>query len=136
MITLLNKVSEKSWQILFIGLSVAVGTLPIALTILVINTGGIQYKTDSREIYLNGKTKQAASKNKEQTEDLKLQLEELTSSYNELARAARRRKVDGILRPQIEQVEKDIIKSETKLDEVAETQAQLKELVEETIVNP
>ncbi|MGF1588373.1 MAG: hypothetical protein ACFCU7_03850 [Pleurocapsa sp.] len=51
----MSKISERSWQTLSIGIAIAIGTLPIALTMVAINSGSISYKSSEAEINLQGK---------------------------------------------------------------------------------
>ena len=128
--TILSKVSERSWQTLSIGLAIAIGTSPIAGTLLLINSGSLSIKTPERTIDFKGKGKLLTVDSQMKIEKLEAQLAELNKSYQRLARVAKLRNVDSYVGSQIEKVEKEIVESEIRLEDVKQSQKEVEEFVE------
>ena len=130
---ILNKVGEKSWQTLSIGIAIAIGTSPIAGTLLLINSGSLSIKTEDRTIDFVGKGRAVTAKNEEDVDKLQQQFDELYSSYQNLAKAVNQRKGDRVLKDKVEKVEKKFIESGIRLDDVKESQKEVEEFVESTV---
>ena len=133
MSSILDKLSDRCWEILFVGLAIAIASCPIALMLLATQGGGLEYKTADRTIYLKGKTKELTIDNNLKLQKLETQLQTLNESNRALLEAAKRKKVDRVLRPEIDKVEADITESKNKFKEVEASAAQLNEFVEDAI---
>lgn len=113
----------------FLGVSTV--TTPIAIAYLIVNSGSIEYKTGETEINLKGK--QLTSTNQEKTKKLEEQLERQRQMIQELAETAKKKKVDRQLKPEIEKLEKAAVESKIRLEDVADSNEQLNDFVEEAI---
>ena len=129
---ILDKLSDKGKIVLFAGLAIALATLPTAVALVLINSGSIEYKTEDTEINLKGKELTAI--NNENTKKLQEQIDKLIEANRELAEAAKRKKVDKVLKPQIDKVEQAVVESEIRLEDVSDSQSELKDFVEKKIV--
>ena len=129
---ILDKLPAKGKLLILGGIAIAVASLPTAIAWVLINSGGIEYKTEDTEINLRGK--QLTAINDENTKKLQQQIDQLIEANKELAETAKKKKVDQVLKPQIEKVEKAVTESEIRLEDVSDSQKELKEFVEQEIV--
>ncbi len=127
----INLLPKKFWFILAGFLGVSTVTTPIAIAYLIVNSGSIEYKTGETEINLKGK--QLTSTNQEKTKKLEEQLERQRQMIQELAETAKKKKVDRQLKPEIEKLEKAAVESKIRLEDVADSNEQLNDFVEEAI---
>lgn len=132
---ILNKVGEKSIQTLSIGLAIAIGTLPLAGTFILINSGRVTIKTEDRSLDFVGKGRAVALKSEEKVEKLQQQFDELHSSYRELTRVVETRSSDRLLKSKVKKVEQEFVESEIRLDDVKESQKEVEEFVESATEN-
>ena len=130
--SILDKLSQKGKLIIFAGLAVAVATLPTAIALVLINSGSLEFKNQDTEINLKGKELTAI--NDDNTKKLQQQIDKLIEANKELAEAAKRQKVDQVLQPQIDKVEQAVAESEIRLEDVNDSQSELKDFVEKEIV--
>lgn len=133
MFNILDKLSCRCWEILFVGVAIAIATSPFALVLLATNGGGFEYKTDETEINLSGRTKELTYDNDRNLQELEAQLRSLSESNRELIETAKRKKVMSILKPEIAQVQTDLTESENKFKEVEQSQEQLNDFVKDAI---
>ena len=131
--TTLSKLSDRVYLTLSIGIAIAIGTSPVAATLLLINSGSLSIKTENREIDFKGKGRAVAEKNDEKVEKLQTQFDELYSDYQELARIAERRKSDRVLNSQVEKLDRSFTESGIRLDDVKESQKEVEEFVEKAL---
>lgn len=129
MSNILNKLSDRSWQTLSIGMAIAIGTSPIALTILLANSGSLKIKTPERQIDFEGRVKFVTSKSEEKIQKLQAQFNKLYFEYKKLARAAERTN-DTSLNKQVEKLERQFIESGIRLNDVKESQQEIESLIE------
>ena len=132
---ILNKVGEKSIQTLSIGLAIAIGTLPLAGTLILINSGSLSIKTEDRSIDFVGKGKAVAAKSEEKVEKLQQQFDQLYSSYQDLARVVQTRSHDRVLKSKVEKVGQEFVESGIRLDDVKESQKEVEEFVQSATEN-
>ena len=132
---ILNKVGEKSIQTLSIGLAIAIGTLPLAGTFILINSGRLTIKTEDRSLDFVGKGRAVALKSEEKVEKLEQQFDELHSSYRELTRIVETRSIDRLLKSKVKKVEQELVESEIRLEDVKESQKEVEEFVESATEN-
>ncbi|MDJ0591974.1 MAG: hypothetical protein QNJ72_18620 [Pleurocapsa sp. MO_226.B13] len=130
-VNIINLLPKQFWFILAGFLGVSSATTPIAIAYLIVNSGSIEYKTGETEINLKGK--RLTNVNEEKTKKLEQQLERQNQIIQELAEAAKNKKVDGKLKPQIEKLEESAVESKIRLEDVADSNEELNNFVEEAI---
>ena len=128
---ILDKLPQTGKLIILGGLAIAVATLPTAIALVLINSGSIEYKTQDTHINLKGK--ELTTINSENTKKLQQQIDKLIEANQELAQAAKQKKVERMLKPQIEKVEQAVAESEIRLEDVSDSQQELNYFVEREI---
>ena len=111
----------------FLGVSSI--TTPIAIAYLIVNSGSIEYKTGETEVNLKGK--QIINQSLDNTAKLEEQINKLIQSNQELTQAAKEKNVDQKLSPEIANAKKAAVESKIRLEDVSNTNKELKEFVEQ-----
>ena len=128
--TTLSKLSDRVYLTLSIGIAIAIGTTPVAATLLLINSGSLSIKTENREIDFKGKGRAVTARNEEQLLKLQAQFDELYDSYQELAQAAKEKKPERVIDDKIKKLDREIVSAGVRLDDVKESQKEVEEFVE------
>jgi hypothetical protein len=121
------------WYVLAGFLGVSSITTPIALSYLIVNSSAIVYKTGETEINLKGK--ELTSINEENIDKLQQQIEHQNQKILELTQAAKAKNLDTKL-PELKEVQKAVVESEIRLNDVTTSNEELKDFVEEAIATP
>lgn len=115
------------WQFFGIFLGISSITTPLSLCYLFVNSGSFDYKTAGTEISLKGKELQLNLKKLEE------QIEYQNQTILNLTEAAKEKKVEQKIKPQLKEAEKAIIESSIRLGDVQSTQEELNNYVEGNI---
>ena len=136
MLELFNKISDRSKLILVGSLGFAIATLPLSITMIIMNSTVLSLKTDSVEFEVSGKGKELTAVSAEQHSKLQQDFNRLKQNFDELNRAAKSKNVDRVLRPQLNAVGESVDNTKIRLNDVQESNEQLNDFVEETIIEP
>ncbi len=107
-------------------------TTPIAIAFLIVNSGSFQYKAGNTEINLKGK--ELTNINEANTVKLQEQIERQNQAILELTQAAKDKNLEQKL-PELKEVQKAVVESEIRLNDVQSSQEKLKNFVEAEIKN-
>jgi hypothetical protein len=128
----LKTLPSNFWCVLAGFLGVSSITTPIALSYLIVNSSAIVYKTGQTEINLKGK--ELTSINEDNIDKLQQQIDHQNQKILELTQAAKAKNLDSKL-PELKEVQKAVVESEIRLNDVTSSNEELKNFVEEEI-NP
>ncbi len=120
---------DKFWYVMAGFLGVSSITTPIAIAYLIVNSGSIEYKTGETEVNLKGK--QIINQSLDNTAKLEEQIDKLIQSNVELTQAAKEKNVAKKLTPEIANAEQAAVESKIRLEDVSNTNKELKEFVEQ-----
>lgn len=129
----LKALPSNFWYVMAGFLGVSSITTPIALCFLIINSGSFVYKTGNTEINLKGK--ELTNINEANTAKLQEQIERQNHAILELTQAAKDKNLEQKL-PQLKEVQKAVVESEIRLNDVQSSQEELNNYVEEAIATP
>lgn len=136
MLELFNKISDRSKLILVGSLGFAIATLPFTFALIILNSSVLSLKTNTVEFEVSGRGRDLTAVNTDQHNKLQQDFNQLKHDFNELNKAAKQKRVDKVLRPQLNAVDKSVDNTEDRLTDIQETSEQLKEFVEEAIAEP
>ena len=126
---ILKTLPSSFWRVMAFFLGVSSITTPIAIAYLIVNSGSIEYRTGQTEVNLKGK--QIINQSLDNTAKLEEQVNKLIQSNVELMDAAEQKKVDKKLSPEIANAKKAAVESIVRLEDVSNTNKELKEFVEQ-----
>lgn len=113
----------------FLGLSSV--TTPIAIAFLIVNSGTINYSAGGTQIMLEGK--RLNRQNEANLSLLEAQLESQKQTILQLTDAARKKNLEGKLKPELNQLQKEAEESQNRLEAAQESQEDLSIYVESAI---
>lgn len=128
---IINEVPEKAVIYFCIGLAFFLGSLPFSMAILGMRLGSFNFKNNDTEINLEGK--KLTQIHSEKIQKLEEQNRTKDQYIDELVQVAKQKKVDQVLKPQIENIEQAVVEGEIRLDDVSDSQQELNNFVETAI---
>ena len=118
------------------GIAGAILTVPVCLTVVAVNSKNLSFKTNSVQIGLSGKGEELTAVDELNNQKFEQEFEKLKEELNQLKEAAKKKKVDRVLSPQLDKLEQSVDVAEIRLQDVKKSSEEVKEFVKEAIIEP
>ena len=116
--------------VLCTGIAGAILTIPVCVTIVAVNSKDLSLTTDSVQIGQSGKGENLTAVDESNNQKFEQEFKKLTEELEQLKQAAKKKKVDKVLSPQLDKIEQSVDAAEIRLQDVKQSSEQLKEFVE------
>lgn len=118
------------------GIAGAILTIPVCVTIVAVNSKNLSLKTDSVQIGLSGKGEKLTAVDQSNKQKFEQEFKKLKDELKQLKQAAKKKKVDQVLSPELDKIEQSVDAAEIRLQDVKKSSEEVKEFVEEAIAEP
>lgn len=133
---ILENIPVKGKNILLYGLGLAIPTIPICITLVVINSSKLNFKTEKVQIELSSKGEDLTAVDELNNQKFEKEFNKLTQEIKQLKLAAKQKKVDKVLSPQLDKIEQSVDAAEIRLKDVKQSSEELNNFVEEAMTEP
>ena len=118
------------------GIGGAIFTTPICLTVISSNSKDLSLKTNNVEIGLSGKGVDLTAVDESNTQKFEEEFNKLTQELEKLKQAAKKKKVDQVLSPELDKIDQSVDAAQIRLQDVKQSTEELKEFVEQATAEP